>query len=143
MLGLTRQGCHKTISELLLPFLDLPDPQVVSNRAYLRSYLGRRAGYPTSSNEPEARLQLIWNEMSQDIIQNFYASIPDRIAEEGSTGSKLPESNKSSGRFIQEVQPLTPIAQFTRNILDILIHPQWSCSHVLTIKYPSKSLILV
>ncbi|GFW83497.1 hypothetical protein TNCV_4589981 [Trichonephila clavipes] len=33
----------------------------------------------------------------------------------------------SSGRFIQEVQPLTLIAQFTRSIFDILIHPQWSC----------------
>ncbi|GFV37311.1 transposable element Tcb2 transposase [Trichonephila clavipes] len=26
MLGLTRQGCHKTVSALLLPFLGLPDP---------------------------------------------------------------------------------------------------------------------
>ncbi|GFW56348.1 uncharacterized protein TNCV_2088571 [Trichonephila clavipes] len=28
MLGLTRQGCHKTVSALLLFFLGLPDPQV-------------------------------------------------------------------------------------------------------------------
>ncbi|GFT26506.1 uncharacterized protein TNCV_3603561 [Trichonephila clavipes] len=28
MLGLTRQRCHKTVSALLLPFLDLPDPQI-------------------------------------------------------------------------------------------------------------------
>ncbi|GFT01104.1 uncharacterized protein TNCV_4054931 [Trichonephila clavipes] len=28
MLGLTRQGCHKTVSGLLLPFLGLPDPQI-------------------------------------------------------------------------------------------------------------------
>ncbi|GFV58780.1 transposable element Tcb2 transposase [Trichonephila clavipes] len=48
----------------------------VSNRAYL----GRRIGHPTSLNELEARLQQIWNEMSQDIIQNLYASIPDRMA---------------------------------------------------------------
>ncbi|GFW02035.1 hypothetical protein TNCV_1149151 [Trichonephila clavipes] len=34
---------------------------------------------------------------------------------------------QSSGRFIQEVQRLTPIDQFTRNICDILFHPQWSC----------------
>ncbi|GFX57336.1 uncharacterized protein TNCV_3914991 [Trichonephila clavipes] len=37
MLGLTRQGCHKTVSALLLPFLDLSDPRFVSNRAYLGS----------------------------------------------------------------------------------------------------------
>ncbi|GFW02501.1 uncharacterized protein TNCV_2455171 [Trichonephila clavipes] len=28
MLGLTRKGCHKTVSALLLPFLSLPDPQI-------------------------------------------------------------------------------------------------------------------
>ncbi|PRD24829.1 UNVERIFIED_CONTAM: hypothetical protein NCL1_42646 [Trichonephila clavipes] len=28
MLGLTRQGYHKTVSALLLPFLGLPDPQI-------------------------------------------------------------------------------------------------------------------
>ncbi|GFU42038.1 uncharacterized protein TNCV_4677191 [Trichonephila clavipes] len=28
MLSLTRQGCHKTVSALLLPFLDLPDPHI-------------------------------------------------------------------------------------------------------------------
>ncbi|GFW05596.1 uncharacterized protein TNCV_4983661 [Trichonephila clavipes] len=28
MLGLTRQGCYKTVSALLLPFLGLPDPQI-------------------------------------------------------------------------------------------------------------------
>ncbi|GFY08718.1 transposable element Tcb2 transposase [Trichonephila clavipes] len=28
MLCLTRQGCHKTVSALLLPFLGLPDPQI-------------------------------------------------------------------------------------------------------------------
>ncbi|GFW40705.1 transposable element Tcb1 transposase [Trichonephila clavipes] len=42
--------------------------------------LGRRVGHPTRLNELEARLQQIWNEMSQDIIQKSYASIPDRIA---------------------------------------------------------------
>ncbi|GFT42426.1 transposable element Tcb2 transposase [Trichonephila clavipes] len=29
-------------------------------------HLGRRVGHPTSLNELEARLQQIWNEMSQD-----------------------------------------------------------------------------
>ncbi|GFT12154.1 transposable element Tcb1 transposase [Trichonephila clavipes] len=43
-------------------------------------HLGRRVGHPTSLNELEARLQQIWNEMSQYIIQNLYASMPDRIA---------------------------------------------------------------
>ncbi|GFW21583.1 uncharacterized protein TNCV_4280981 [Trichonephila clavipes] len=42
--------------------------------------LGQRVGHPTSLNELEARLQQIWNEMSQDIIQDLYASMPDRIA---------------------------------------------------------------
>ncbi|PRD22745.1 UNVERIFIED_CONTAM: hypothetical protein NCL1_48313 [Trichonephila clavipes] len=41
--------------------------------------LGRRVGHPMSLNELEARLQQIWNEMSQGIIQNLYASMPDRI----------------------------------------------------------------
>ncbi|GFW60245.1 transposable element Tcb1 transposase [Trichonephila clavipes] len=55
-------------------------------------HLGWRVGLPTSFlNELEARLQQIWNEMSQDIIQNLYASMPDRIsscirARGGSTG---------------------------------------------------------
>ncbi|KFM74986.1 Transposable element Tcb2 transposase, partial [Stegodyphus mimosarum] len=42
-------------------------------------HLGRRVGHPTSLNEQEAGLQQIWNEMSQDIIQNLYDSMPDRI----------------------------------------------------------------
>ncbi|GFU00873.1 uncharacterized protein TNCV_4820001 [Trichonephila clavipes] len=58
---------------------------------YIFLALGRRVGYPTSLNELEARLWQIWNEISQDIIQNLYASMPDRIAScirarEGSTG---------------------------------------------------------
>ncbi|GFV72466.1 transposable element Tcb2 transposase [Trichonephila clavipes] len=28
MLGFTRQGCHKTVSALSLPFLGLPDPRI-------------------------------------------------------------------------------------------------------------------
>ncbi|GFU73481.1 transposable element Tcb2 transposase [Trichonephila clavipes] len=43
-------------------------------------HLRRRVGHPTSLNELEARLQQIWNEMSQAIIQNLYASMSDRIA---------------------------------------------------------------
>ncbi|GFY09375.1 transposable element Tcb2 transposase [Trichonephila clavipes] len=49
-----------TVPSRLLPFLGLPDP--------------------TSLNKLEARLQQIWNEMSQDIIQNLYSSMPDCIA---------------------------------------------------------------
>ncbi|GFY21348.1 transposable element Tcb1 transposase [Trichonephila clavipes] len=47
---------------------------------HIWNHLGRRVGHPTSFNELEARLQQIWNEMSQDIIQNLYASMPDCIA---------------------------------------------------------------
>ncbi|GFX12540.1 uncharacterized protein TNCV_3156611 [Trichonephila clavipes] len=38
MLYPTRQGCHKTVYALLLPFLGLPDPRYFSNRAYLESF---------------------------------------------------------------------------------------------------------
>ncbi|GFV48793.1 hypothetical protein TNCV_3705241 [Trichonephila clavipes] len=48
-------------------------PRFVSN-------LRRRVGHPTSLNELEARVQQIWNEMSQDIIQNLYAPMLDCIA---------------------------------------------------------------
>ncbi|GFU54305.1 transposable element Tcb1 transposase [Trichonephila clavipes] len=47
---------------------------------YIWDHLGRHVGHLTSLNELEARLQQIWNEISQDIIQNLYTSIPDRIA---------------------------------------------------------------
>ncbi|GFW84666.1 transposable element Tcb2 transposase [Trichonephila clavipes] len=47
---------------------------------YIWDHLGWQFGHVASSNEPEARLQQIWNDMSQDIIQNVNASMPDRIA---------------------------------------------------------------
>ncbi|GFT95885.1 transposable element Tcb1 transposase [Trichonephila clavipes] len=47
---------------------------------HIWGYLGRRVGHPTSLKELEARLQQRRNEMSQDIIQNLYAPMPDRIA---------------------------------------------------------------
>ncbi|GFW01499.1 transposable element Tcb1 transposase [Trichonephila clavipes] len=47
---------------------------------HIWEHLGWRVGHPTNLNELEARLQQIWNEMPQDIIQNLYASMPDRIA---------------------------------------------------------------
>ncbi|GFX99980.1 uncharacterized protein TNCV_260171 [Trichonephila clavipes] len=71
MLDLIRQGCHKTVFALLLPVLGLPDPQIC-----LQSCISGIA----SLNELKARLQQIWSEISQDITQNLYASMPDRIA---------------------------------------------------------------
>ncbi|GFX86438.1 transposable element Tcb2 transposase [Trichonephila clavipes] len=93
MFGLTRKGSHKTVSAQLLSFLSLPDPQICLSQ-FVWDHLGRRAGHPTSLNELQARLQQVRNEMSQDIIQNLYASMPDRIAlcinaRGGSTGYKL------------------------------------------------------
>ncbi|GFW81610.1 uncharacterized protein TNCV_2882871 [Trichonephila clavipes] len=64
---------------LYYPSLACPIPRFVSSQAYLGSF-GMVSWVSTSLNELEARLQQIWNEMSQDIIQNLYASIPDRIA---------------------------------------------------------------
>ncbi|GFX86649.1 transposable element Tcb2 transposase [Trichonephila clavipes] len=54
MPDITRQGCHKTISAMLLPFLGLPDPQFC-----LQSSLGWQVGHPTSLNELEVRLQQV------------------------------------------------------------------------------------
>ncbi|GFV05247.1 transposable element Tcb1 transposase [Trichonephila clavipes] len=62
-----RQGCHKTD----------PDLSLIEQ---IWDHLGRLVGHPTSLNELEARLQQISNEMFQDIIQNLYASMNDRIA---------------------------------------------------------------
>ncbi|GFU72438.1 uncharacterized protein TNCV_3573871 [Trichonephila clavipes] len=91
MLGLTQQGCHKTVSALLLPFLRLPLFPDLSPIEHIWDHLGRLVGYSMSVNELEARLQQIWNEMSQDMIQNLYASMPNSIAScirarEGSIG---------------------------------------------------------
>ncbi|GFT83019.1 transposable element Tcb1 transposase [Trichonephila clavipes] len=47
---------------------------------HIWDHVGRQVGHPISLNELEARLQQIRNEISQDIIQNLYALIPDRIA---------------------------------------------------------------
>ncbi|GFU39171.1 transposable element Tcb1 transposase [Trichonephila clavipes] len=86
MLGLTQQWCHNTVSPPWpTRFPDLSPIEHIWDR------LGRRVGHPTSFDELEARLQQIWNEMSQDIVQNLYTSMPDHIsscicAREGSTG---------------------------------------------------------
>ncbi|GFX25955.1 hypothetical protein TNCV_2303371 [Trichonephila clavipes] len=43
--------------------------------------------------------------------------------------NEVPKSQRqyNSGHFIQEIQPLIPIVQFTGNIFDIPVHLQWSC----------------
>ncbi|GFX18164.1 HTH_Tnp_Tc3_2 domain-containing protein [Trichonephila clavipes] len=47
---------------------------------HIWDYLGWQVGHPTNLSELEERLLQIWNETSQDNIQNMYASMPDRIA---------------------------------------------------------------
>ncbi|GFX54310.1 transposable element Tcb1 transposase [Trichonephila clavipes] len=58
----------------------LPDSQICLQSSLSGTIWDRRVGHPTSLNKLEARVRQIWNEMSQDIIQNLYASMPDRIA---------------------------------------------------------------
>ncbi|GFW79338.1 transposable element Tcb1 transposase [Trichonephila clavipes] len=70
------QHCLRTVTTLPLP-VKSPD---LSLMEHIWDHLGRRVGHPTSLNEQEAMLQKIWNEMSQDIIQNLYTSIPECIA---------------------------------------------------------------
>ncbi|GFT79000.1 transposable element Tcb1 transposase [Trichonephila clavipes] len=70
------QDCLRTVTTLSWP-AQSPD---LSSIEHIRDHLPRRVVHPTSLTELEARLQQIWNEMSQDIIQNLYASMPDRIA---------------------------------------------------------------
>ncbi|GFT78081.1 transposable element Tcb1 transposase [Trichonephila clavipes] len=80
-------GCH-CLQYMITPSIDqwhhdCPAPAQspdLSPIEHIRDHLGRRVGHPTSLNELEARLQQIWNEMSQNIIQSLYASMPDRIA---------------------------------------------------------------
>ncbi|GFS88869.1 transposable element Tcb1 transposase [Trichonephila clavipes] len=70
------QDCLFTVTILPWPARS-PD---LSPIEHIWDYLRWRVGHPTSLNELEARLQQIWKEMSRDIIQNLYASMPDRIA---------------------------------------------------------------
>ncbi|GFV43111.1 transposable element Tcb1 transposase [Trichonephila clavipes] len=84
------QDCLRTVTILPWP-AHSPDLSPIEP---IWDNLGRQVGHPTSLNELEARLQQIWNEMSQDIIQNLYAFMPDRIAScirarRGSTGYPL------------------------------------------------------
>ncbi|GFU85874.1 transposable element Tc3 transposase [Trichonephila clavipes] len=79
--------CLHTVTIIPCPARS-PDVSPIEHIWY---HLGRRVGHPTSLKELEARLQQIRNEMSEDIIQNLYASMPNRIASyirsrKGSTG---------------------------------------------------------
>ncbi|GFT40596.1 transposable element Tcb1 transposase [Trichonephila clavipes] len=89
MLGLTARAQDCLFTVTTLPWsARFPDLFPIE---HIWNHLGRRVGHPQSSNELEERLQQIRNEMSQDIMQNLYASMPDRIAsciyvKGGSTG---------------------------------------------------------
>ncbi|GFU71183.1 transposable element Tcb1 transposase [Trichonephila clavipes] len=70
------QDSLRTVTTLPWPALSLG----LSPIEHIWDHLGRGVGHPTSLNELETRLLQIWNEMSQDIIQNLYASMSDDIA---------------------------------------------------------------
>ncbi|GFX29048.1 transposable element Tcb1 transposase [Trichonephila clavipes] len=70
------RDCLRTVTALPWP-ARYPD---LSPIQHIWNHLGRRVGHPTSLNELETMLQQICNEISQDIIQNLYDSMPDRIA---------------------------------------------------------------
>ncbi|GFT73655.1 transposable element Tcb2 transposase [Trichonephila clavipes] len=74
--GRVLQDCLCTVTTLSWPGRS-PD---LSPIEHIWDHLRRLVGHPTSLNELETRLQQIWYEMFQDIIQNLYASMPDRIA---------------------------------------------------------------
>ncbi|GFU65434.1 uncharacterized protein TNCV_633571 [Trichonephila clavipes] len=80
------KGVPRLSPHCYYPSLACPISRFVSNRAYLRS-----CGMVSWASHEFERLQQIGSEMSQDIIQNSYASMPDRItscirARWGSTG---------------------------------------------------------
>ncbi|GFX43398.1 transposable element Tcb1 transposase [Trichonephila clavipes] len=79
MLGLTWQGCQKTLHTVTTLLCPARSPDL-SPILHIWDHLGWRVGDLTSLIELETRLHQIRNEMSQDIIQNLYASMPDRIA---------------------------------------------------------------
>ncbi|GFX49773.1 transposable element Tcb2 transposase [Trichonephila clavipes] len=75
------QDCLRTVTTVPWPARS-PD---LSPMEHIWDHLGWRVVLPTSLDELEAILQQIWNEMSQNIIQNLYALKPDRIASYPST----------------------------------------------------------
>ncbi|GFV99834.1 transposable element Tcb2 transposase [Trichonephila clavipes] len=70
------QDCLHMVTNLPWPARS-PDLSAIE---HIWDHLGWRDAHPACLNEIEARLQQIRNEMYQDIIQNLYASMPDRIA---------------------------------------------------------------
>ncbi|GFT66929.1 transposable element Tcb1 transposase [Trichonephila clavipes] len=70
------QDCLRTVTTIFVPSRS----RDLSPIEHIWDHLERRVKHPSSLNELEARLQQIWNKMFQDIIQNLYASKPDRIA---------------------------------------------------------------
>ncbi|GFV97644.1 transposable element Tc1 transposase [Trichonephila clavipes] len=66
------------LSTLLLPFLGLPDPQIVTNRKYLGSFRTLSwASYEFERTRGKGTANM--ERMSQDIIRSLYASMSDRI----------------------------------------------------------------
>ncbi|GFX27650.1 uncharacterized protein TNCV_107481 [Trichonephila clavipes] len=61
------------------PSLACPIPRFVSNQSYLGSF-GTVSWASREFERIRGKLQKIWNEISQNIIQNLYGSMPDRIA---------------------------------------------------------------
>ncbi|GFV29057.1 transposable element Tcb1 transposase [Trichonephila clavipes] len=73
------QDCLRTVT--IFPWLaGSPDFSQYLGFEDIWDSLGRRVGHYRSFNEQETRLQIIWNEISQDIMQNLYVLMPDRIA---------------------------------------------------------------
>ncbi|GFU15666.1 retrovirus-related Pol polyprotein from transposon 17.6 [Trichonephila clavipes] len=70
------QDYLRTVATLPWP-VQTPDWSPIK---HIWDHLEWRVGHRTKLNELEVRLQQIWNEMSQDIIQNLYASMSYRIA---------------------------------------------------------------
>ncbi|GFV20213.1 transposable element Tcb1 transposase [Trichonephila clavipes] len=70
------QDCLRTVATFFSPARS-PD---LSPIKYIWNHLGRRVGHSPRLNEQDARLQQTWNEMSQDNMQNLYASMHDRRA---------------------------------------------------------------
>ncbi|GFV66148.1 transposable element Tcb2 transposase [Trichonephila clavipes] len=75
-------GTIKDVARLTLPHyhpsLACSIPRVFTNRAYLGSF-GTASWTAIGLVELEARLQQLWNEISQDITRNLYASVLTRI----------------------------------------------------------------
>ncbi|GFU40392.1 uncharacterized protein TNCV_4255671 [Trichonephila clavipes] len=114
------QECLLTVTTLLWPDR-YPD---LSPIEHIWDHLGRRVGYPPCLSELEAILQQIWNEMSQEIIQNLYASMPDRMAScicarGGSTGwgdSRL-LSNNFDKPWASTLHPTSASPYHERNVM--------------------------